>query len=111
MVMRVNTRNADKLQLGGEAIVKAGCIFLAVSSTRMVNLIERIGKARTVFTILINVWRSKVVSRKTKLRIFNTNVKSLLLYGPETLPVAKATSSKLMSEIHHVHPMARSQKG
>ena len=42
----------------------------------------RIWKARTAFTILMPVWRSKLISRscrKTKLWIFDTNLKSVLL--------------------------------
>ena len=60
----------------------------------------RIGKARTAFTILCPVWKSKTVSRKTKLRIFNTNVKSVQLYGSETWRVTTATSNKLQSFVN-----------
>ena len=115
MVMRVNSRNADKLQLGGKAIVKVGCVFLAVSSTRMVDMIERIGKARTALTILINVWRSKVISRKT------TDIQHQREVSPTVWPrnVSNSKSNlqqtavlrQQMPEIHHVHPMARSQNG
>lgn len=44
----------------------------------------RIGKATAAFICLSQAWRSRVMSRKTKLRIFTTNVKSVLLYGFET---------------------------
>ena len=60
----------------------------------------RIAKARTAFTILRPLWKSKTISRKTKLRIFNTNVKSVLLYGSETWRVTKATSNKLQSFVN-----------
>merc|ERR1711874_651791 len=40
----------------------------------------RIGKARIAFQQLKSVWRSGNISTKTKLRIFNSNVKSVLLY-------------------------------
>lgn len=60
----------------------------------------RIEKARTAFTTLRPVWNSKTISRKTKLRIFNTNVKSVLLYGSETWRVTKATSNKLQSFVN-----------
>jgi hypothetical protein len=30
------------------------------------------------------VWRSTTLRKSTKLRLFNSNVKSVLLYGPET---------------------------
>jgi len=60
----------------------------------------RIGKARTAFAISTPVWRSKVISRKTKLRIFNTNIKSVLLYGSETWIVTKANSTKLQTFVN-----------
>ena len=45
---------------------------------------NRQGKARAVFVQLKNIWTSKELSLKTKVRQFNTNVKSVLLYGSET---------------------------
>jgi hypothetical protein len=42
------------------------------------------GKARQAFIILRFVWRNRSISRRTKLRIFETNVKSILLYELET---------------------------
>ena len=87
--MRVNTRNADKLELDGEAIDEVENFTYIGSniskdggSDRDIQV--RIGKARTAFSILTPVWRSKLMSRKTKLRIFNTNVTFVLLYGLET---------------------------
>ena len=99
-VMRVNTRNADKLELDGEAIddmedftYLGSNISNDGGSARYIDV--RIGKARTAFTIVTPVWRSKVVSRKTKL----TNVKSVLLFGSVT-KATKATSNKLQSFVN-----------
>ena len=44
----------------------------------------RISKARAAFHILRNVWQSRVIGKTTKIRLFNTNLKSVLLYGAET---------------------------
>ena len=44
----------------------------------------RIGKAQTAFIALNKLWKTKDISLGTKLRIFNSNVKSVLLYGCET---------------------------
>ena len=41
----------------------------------------RIGKARAAFQQLKNVWRSSLLGTSTKIRIFNTIVKPVLLYG------------------------------
>ena len=41
------------------------------------------------------MWRNKNISVSTKLRIFETNVKAVLLYGAETRKHTKVTTSKL----------------
>ena len=74
---------------------------LAVTSARMVGWIGTYWQeARTAFAILRPVWRSKVISRKTKLRIFNANVKSILLYGSATWRATKEISRKLQSFVN-----------
>nr|KAG5689503.1 hypothetical protein BaRGS_000609 [Batillaria attramentaria] len=47
--------------------------------------------------MLKNAWASKVVSIKTKLRIFNSNVKSVLLYGCETWRTTKTMQQKIQT--------------
>ncbi|VDP64605.1 unnamed protein product [Schistosoma curassoni] len=41
----------------------------------------QIGKARAAYRQLKNICNSKQLSTNTKVRIFNTNVKTVLLYG------------------------------
>ncbi|VDO54476.1 unnamed protein product [Schistosoma margrebowiei] len=55
----------------------------------------RIGKARAVYLQLRNICNSKQLSTNTKVRIFNTNVNSVLLYGPETWRTTKAIIQKI----------------
>ena len=43
----------------------------------------RISKARAAFHILRHVWKSRVIGKTTKIRLFNTNVKSVLLNGTD----------------------------
>ena len=45
---------------------------------------RRIGRARQAFNTLRQEWNSTLISTKTKLRIFATNVISVLLHGSET---------------------------
>ena len=40
-------------------------------------------KAKTAFRRLKRIWGSKQYNRKTKIRLFNTLVKPVLLYGSE----------------------------
>ncbi|VDP67264.1 unnamed protein product [Schistosoma mattheei] len=51
---------------------------------------SRIGEARAAYLQLRNIWNSKQLSTNTKVRMFNTNVKTVLLYGAETWGTTKA---------------------
>jgi hypothetical protein len=44
-----------------------------------------------------NIWASKNISRTTKLRIFNSIVKSILLYGAETWRTTKTALQKIQT--------------
>ncbi|VDO83594.1 unnamed protein product [Schistosoma margrebowiei] len=55
----------------------------------------RIGKARTTFLQLKNIWNSKQLSTNIKVTIFNTNVKAVLLYGAETWRTTTTTIKKV----------------
>jgi hypothetical protein len=48
------------------------------------NVASRIKKVTGVFVQLYPVWRNQNISKDVKIRIFNTDVKSVLLYGCET---------------------------
>ncbi|VDO95954.1 unnamed protein product [Schistosoma margrebowiei] len=54
-----------------------------------------IGNARAAYLQLRNIWNSKQLSTNTKVRIFNTNVKTVLLYGPQTWRTTKAIIQKI----------------
>ena len=61
------------------------------------DIVSRIRKAQQAFATLRSVWKSRVISLNTKLRIFNSNIKSVLLYGSETWRLTKALLSKVQS--------------
>ncbi|VDP84443.1 unnamed protein product [Schistosoma mattheei] len=54
-----------------------------------------IDKARATYLQLKNIWNSKQPSTNTKVRIFNANVKTILLYGAETWRNTKAIIQKI----------------
>ena len=64
------------------------------------NVKNRIGKARHAFSILKTVWNTSSFLTRNKIRIFNTNVKSVLLYGSETWRVTKTTTRMLQTFIN-----------
>ena len=57
----------------------------------------RMGKARTTFHQLRKVWRCTILSTKTKLPIFNSIFKPVLLYGAETWRTTVANTKKLQT--------------
>ncbi|VDP44797.1 unnamed protein product [Schistosoma margrebowiei] len=56
---------------------------------------EGINKARAVYLQLKNIWKSKQLSTIIHIRIFNTNVKTVLLYGAETWKTTKVIIQKI----------------
>ncbi|VDO54334.1 unnamed protein product [Schistosoma margrebowiei] len=55
----------------------------------------RIGIARTAFPQLKNIWNSKQLSTNIKVRIFNNNIKAVLLCGAETWRTTTTTIKKV----------------
>jgi hypothetical protein len=74
------------------------------------NVRARFGKARAVFVQLKNIWSSKELSLKTKVRLFNTNVKSVVLYGqPRTQ--AQITKNRHTTVLLHRSVAKLSERG
>ena len=59
-----------------------------------------INRARHAFTTLCPIWNSSVLSLHNKITIFNTSVKSVLLYGSETGRTSKSNIHKLQTFIN-----------
>ena len=53
------------------------------------------------FIQLKNIWSSRDLAITTKIRIFNTNVKSVLLYGAETWRTTVRTINKIQTFINN----------
>ena len=55
----------------------------------------RTGKARTAFNVLKKLWNANEISKFTKIKIFNSNVKSVLFYGAEMWRTTVASDRKI----------------
>nr|KAG5694647.1 hypothetical protein BaRGS_003925 [Batillaria attramentaria] len=101
-LMKIYTTANTPVTVGGEPIrevesfVYLGSVVDGQGGTDR-DVTARIGKARAAMVMLKNVWASKVVSIRTKLRIFNSNVKSVLLYGCETWRTTKTMQQKIQT--------------
>ncbi|VDO50292.1 unnamed protein product [Schistosoma margrebowiei] len=94
-VLRYNTACTNPITIDGEDLEDVKTV------TYLSNIIDehggsdayvkaRIGKTRAAYLQLKHIWNSKQLSTNTKVRIFNTNVKTVLLYGAETWRTTKA---------------------
>ena len=59
------------------------------------DIISRLGKARAVFGKLTGVWKSSILSKSTKIRIFKSIVIAGLLCGCESWRMTKGDQAKL----------------
>jgi hypothetical protein len=88
-VMRVNEKQDSAVTLNSVALEEVnhftylGSVVSKTGGTEE-DIKSRINKARHAFVTLKPLWNAKNIILRTKMRIFNTNVKSVLLYGSET---------------------------
>jgi hypothetical protein len=64
------------------------------------DVTSHIKKANVTFVQLYRIWKNKNIRMKTKLKIFNSNVKAVLLYGCGTWKVTNLITQKLQSFIN-----------
>ncbi|VDO90435.1 unnamed protein product [Schistosoma margrebowiei] len=88
-VLKYNTENSNPITLDGETLEDVEFFtylgsILDEQGGSDADVKARIGKARFAFLQLKNICNSKQLSTNIKARVFNTNVKAVLLYGAET---------------------------
>ncbi|VDP04397.1 unnamed protein product [Schistosoma margrebowiei] len=99
-VLKCNMENTHPISLDGETLEDVesftylGSIINEQGGSNA-DVKARIGKAKTAFLQLKNIWNSKQLSTNIKVRIFNTNVKAVLLYGAETSRTTTTTIKKV----------------
>ena len=59
------------------------------------DISSRISKAQSVFNKLRRVWTSNQYSRKTEIKIYRSNVLSILMYGAECWKINKMDGNKI----------------
>ncbi|VDP59851.1 unnamed protein product [Schistosoma mattheei] len=88
-ILKYNTQDTNPISLDGGALEEVEIITYLGSTIDEqggsdAGMQVRIGKATAALRQLKNMWNSKQLSTNIKVRIFNTNVKTVLLYGAET---------------------------
>uniref|UniRef100_A0A8D9ADY8 Craniofacial development protein 2 n=1 Tax=Cacopsylla melanoneura TaxID=428564 RepID=A0A8D9ADY8_9HEMI len=98
--MRINNTNNEDIVINNQTIERVqqfqylGSIVTETGGTDE-DVLQRIKKAKAAFAQLRPIWRSHQLRRHTKLKIFETNVKSVLLYGCQTWKVSQKITGQL----------------
>ena len=100
--MKINTTANTPVTAGGEPIremesfVYLGSVVDQQGGSDR-DVLTNIGKTRAAFVMLKNIWASREISMRTRLRIFNSNVKPILLYGCETWRTTQTMQQKIQT--------------
>jgi len=101
-ILKINARSQDPVTLNGKELEEVdtftylGSIIDKEGGTDA-DVKARIGKARAAYLQLKSIWSAREVSTQTKIRLYNSNVKSVLLYGAETWRTTKSTIKKVQT--------------
>ena len=104
-LLRINTKATSHVCLDGEEIEEVKSFeYLGAKVTNKGGADEdirrRIGKAWAAFNKLNKIWNSGELQRKTKIKIFKSNVLAVLLYGSETWKMTRGDEKRLNTFLH-----------
>jgi hypothetical protein len=103
--VRVNTSNTQKFSLEDteieevESFIYLGSVVPKTGGTEE-YVSGGIKKANGVFVQLYPIWRNHNISKGVKIRIFNTNIKSVLLYACETWKTTNQITRRLQTFVN-----------
>ncbi|VDP77574.1 unnamed protein product [Schistosoma mattheei] len=83
-ILRYNTECTNPITIDGEDLFTYLGSIIDEHGGSDADVKARIGKTRAAYLQVKNIWKSKQLSTNTKVRIFNVNFKTVLLYGAET---------------------------
>jgi len=84
----------EETEIGVGSFVYLGSVVSESRGTEQ-DVASRIKKAKSVFVQLHPLWRNLNISKEVKIQIFNTNVKSVLLYACETWKITNQITRRL----------------
>jgi hypothetical protein len=99
-IMKINCQRAEAIHLRTGQIEEVeefqylGSIVSRTGGTEE-DIKARLSKARIAFRMMSKVWKSRALHRRTKIRIFNSHIKSVLLYGSETWRTTKMLMNRI----------------
>ena len=101
-IMRINAGTDEPVKIEGEEVESFTYLgnVMDKSGGTDTDVKTRIGKAQAAFNMLKKVWSSREISTSTKVCLFNSNIKWVLLYGAETWRTINALMKKIQTFIN-----------
>ena len=104
-IMRISASTDKPVKIEGEELEKVESFtylgsVMDKSGGTDTDMKTRISKARSAFNMLKKIWSSREIGTSTKVCLFNSNVKWVLLYGAETWQKTKASMKKIQTFIN-----------
>ena len=99
-VMRLHARNDQRIEINGEQVdeveefVYLGALMNKEGGATK-DIQHRLSKARQISYRMRKIWGTFEIGRKTKVQLFKTIVRSVLMYGCETWILTKTETKKL----------------
>ena len=98
--MTIGTNTAESIEINQQRVeVVKNFTYLGsvldASGGSSVDIMNRLKKARSTFFNMRTICKSNIYSLRTKLKIFNCSVMSVLLYGAECWGINQADGDKL----------------
>ena len=99
-MMKMKNKSNAKTKVQGEELEEVEHFkylgsYISVDSNIEKEVFTRIGMAAQAFNELQNIWKSSSLTTKTKLKIYRSKVRSVLLYTAETLRTNNKIESRL----------------
>jgi len=99
-LMKINSNRNENICINGKVIEKTETFLylganISTEGGTDKDVTTRIKKAQYTFKTLHKIWRSGSINLKLKIKIFNTTVRAVLLYGSETWKLTKQQENKL----------------
>lgn len=113
--LKINIRKTQEMRMGGRSIQPLTLNNTAVETTvkfcylgsvltpeggAIEDVTARIRKAGHAFGLLKIFWNSPHIKRRTKINVFNSSVKSILLYACETWKVTTAITARIQTFVN-----------
>lgn len=103
--MRVNSQCTTQFKLMGEHIEDVDCFcylgsIISKSGGSKEDIKNRLCKAKQAYGTLNKFWRARSISTSTKFKVFNSNVKSVLLYGCETWNLSERETQNIQAFVN-----------